>query len=350
MDVPTLVIGFVPLEGATAQKPKQLREDTYMKELFAQFDLGTLHYTSQSDWKTKVDEVNPLFIILLGHDYYATEVREYKKDAMLFTTYDAGQIFYRKAKMEEKKIKHCEMLDGISKLVQKVREDGEQEVEAVRKYAAMSFDDMYGMIKKGMLSEDKDLKQQAWDLLFGDNVKGDFIWMRTKFLADTWDHADGKGKEELMCMAMEQHVEGGVARKLDIFTDADGQQYHQYMFCHFNGYDLNYIRRIPFGQKGQDKYAYEALISEETPKNFVRVVLEAGQMREQKEKYFKEESEKVARVLREWKENPHKTMRELMVQPHEEGIEDEPMTERELGALKRFLERHNQSAYDTLFG
>lgn len=349
MGVSTLVIGFIPLKDTASKKPKQLREDAYMKELFAQFDLGDLHYSDKSSWKAKSDEINPLFIILLDNDYYATEVRAHKKDAMLFTTYDAGQIFYRKAEMEEKKIKQREVLSGISKLVQKIREDGEQEMEAVRKYAAMSFDDMYGMIKKGMLSEDKDLKQRAWDLLFGDNVKGDFIWMRMKFLADTWEHADGKGKEELMCMAMQQHVEEGMARKLDVFTDADGQQYHQYMFCHFNGYDLNYIRRIPFGQKGQDKYAYEALISEETPKNFVRVMLEAGQMRDQKEKYFKEESLKIAHVLREWKENPDKTMRELMVQPYEEGMEDHPMTERELGTLRRFLEKHDKSTYDSLF-
>lgn len=349
MGVSTLVIGFVPLEDTASKKSKQLREDAYMKELLAQFDLGDLHYSDQNGWKAKSDEINPLFIILLGNDYYATEVRAHKKDAMLFTTYDAGQIFYRKAEMEEKKIKQREVLSGVSKLVQKVREDGEQEVEAVRKYAALSFDDMYEMIKKGMLSEDKDLKQRAWGLLFGDNVKGDFIWMRMKFLADTWEHADGKGKEELMCIAMQQHVEEGMARKLDVFTDADGQQYHQYMFCHFNGYDLNYIRRIPFGEKGQDKYAYEALISEETPKNFIRVMLEAGQMRDQKEKYFKEESEKIARVLREWKENPDKTMRELMVQPYEVGAEGKPMTERELGALKRFLEKHDKTAYDSLF-
>lgn len=41
-------------------------------------------------------------------------------------------------------------------------------------------------------------------------------------------------------------------------------------------YDLNYIRRLPYGEKGQDKYSYEVLLEKsEIPTNFIRLQLEA---------------------------------------------------------------------------
>lgn len=350
MPIVTLVIGYVPLTDTAGKKPRQIRENAYMKELFAEFDFGEVHYSSLTDWKTKADEINPLFIILLGNDYYGHEVHAYKKDALLYASYDAGQIFYRKAEVGEKKAKQHKAFTEIAGLIKKAREDGEKEIESMRKFATMSYNDWYEMIKKALISDDKTLHDQAWELLFGKNVHGDFVWMRVQFLADTWEHADGKGKEELMCMAMEQHVTEGMARKLEEFTDTDGQKYHQYMFCDFQGYDLNYIRRIPFGEKGQDKYAYEALISEETPKNFVRVMLEAGEMRKRKEEYFAHEVAKMTKVLTAWKADPAKSKRELRVAAwREEDSDEDPLTERELGSLKRFLHEHDQATFETLF-
>ena len=61
---------------------------------------------------------------------------------------------------------------------------------------------------------------------------------------------------------MNQHIDNGMARKIENFTDEDGQIFHQYMFTDFYGRDINYIRRIPFGEKGQNKYAYETLKQE----------------------------------------------------------------------------------------
>lgn len=85
------------------------------------------------------------------------------------------------------------------------------------------------MIKKGIVSEDKKLHDSAWELLFGKGERhSNIVWMRMQFLAETWQKADGKGKEDLMVMTMDEYLTEDIARKMDDFTDADGQQYHQY--------------------------------------------------------------------------------------------------------------------------
>ena len=169
-----------------------------------------------------------------------------------------------------------------------------------------------------------------------------FIWMRVQLICETWDHCDGKGKEEFLCMAMDQHIDEGIARKLDDFTDVDEQKYHQYMFCDLFGCDLNYIRRIPFGTKGQDKWAYQALLDKYETPNGPKMMLEAGQMKSKKEKYFKTEVEKVTRVLQAWKDDPKKSKKELGVVPWEKSDSDEePLTDRELNSMKNFLKKYD---------
>ena len=150
---------------------------------------------------------------------------------------------------------------------------------------------------------------------------------------------------------MDQFIAEGTARKLDVFTDEDGQQYHQYMFCDFHGEDLKYIRRIPFGKKGQDNYTYEALLRKnEVPLNFVRVMLEAGQMRDVKADYFKKESEKVTKVLTAWKEDPTRSRKELGVGPCcKEHGEETPLTNVNIEHLKEFLNEHDPVAFTALF-
>lgn len=345
MIINTLIIGFVPLTEVVGKKPRAIREDEYTRELLAKFDLGEVYYANFDDWKQKADEIDPLFIILLGNDYYAQEVRSYKKDALIYKTHSASQIFYRKAETESKMIEQNEALATVSGLIKKARTDGEKEIKAMRHFAAMSFDDLYEMIRKAIISDNKKLHDQAWNLLFGKGAKGDFVWMRVKLMADLWEQADGKGKEDLMCLAMEHHVSEGTARKLDPFTDAYGQQFHQYMFCDFFGRDLNYIRRIPFGEKKQEKYAYESLLNQqEAPTNFLQVLLEANQVAEQKKKYFESESAKIAEVLKAWKTDPTKSKRDLGVIPLIEGTDQEPLTEEELNNLKGFLEKYNKGA------
>jgi len=294
MEIHTLIIGYIPLESVVGRKPREIRDDTYFKELAEGYDLGTVHYASREDWKSKVDEVNPLIILSLGGDYYAQEVQCYKDDALLYAVDAPSSVFSRKAEVEEKKAKNRKIFTEAAGMVGWIREGDKDDAAYLRKFSAMSYKQLYDLIKQGLISDNKELHDSAWNLLFGKGERHqNLIWMRINVLADVWEGADGKGKEELMCMAMDQHVENRLARKLDAFTDADGQRYHQYMFCNFFGQDLNYIRRIPFGENKQDKYAYESLLNKyETPANFIRVMLEAGQLRSQKEEFFRNNKEK----------------------------------------------------------
>lgn len=352
MQIDTLTIGYVPLADTAGKRAPQIRNDKYFTELLAEFDLGTVHFADTDSWQSKITEINPLFAVVLGGDWYAQQVKDYKSDVLLYVSHSPSQIFSRKAEIEKKKAEQLKTFAEIAGLAQKAREKGEEEIAMMRKFAAMSYKDLYGMIKQGLMSDDKKLRDSAWDLLFGEGERhSNLVWMRVNVLADVWNAADGKGREELMCMAMDQHVSNGLARKLDVFTDADGQQYHQYMFCNFFEQDINYIRRIPFGEKKQDKWAYTAMLEKyETPANFMRVMLEAGELKKQKDEYFKTEAEKVLRVLTAWKENPSLSKKELGVVPWEEEDSDEmPLTEHELTSMKNFLAKRDKAALDGLF-
>src|SRR3989344_151757 len=287
MTIDTLIVGYVPLAETAGKKPREIRDDSYFKEVFAKFDLGSLHYASSENWKLKIDEIHPLFVVCLGGELYAREIKEYKSDALLYLADPPGSVFYRKAEIKSKKEKHEKILSEIAGLIQKIRDGGEKELDAARKFAAMTYEDMYKTIIKAIIGDDEKLKKSAWELLMNNEGHKDFIWMHTQLICETWDHADGKGKEQFLCMAMDQHIENGVARKLDDFTDADGQQYHQYMFCDFFGNDLNYIRRTPFWEKGQDKWAYQATLDKYETPNGPQMMLEAGQMHLKKAEYFK---------------------------------------------------------------
>ncbi|OHA34625.1 MAG: hypothetical protein A3A22_02100 [Candidatus Taylorbacteria bacterium RIFCSPLOWO2_01_FULL_45_34b] len=350
MQLDTLIIGYVPLSDVTGKKPRELKEDKYFRELLAEFDLGTVHYADWQNWKAKIDELNPLVIISLGGEYYAEQVKEYKKDSLLYAVDDAGSVFYRKANIEEKKNKHKKIFSEIAGIIQKMRDGGEKEVAAARKYSAMSYKDMYNMLIQAIIGKDEKLRQSAWELLMNNNGHKNFVWMRAQLICETWDHADGKGKEQFLCMAMDQHIDEGIARKMDDFTDADGQQFHQYMFCDLFGCDMNYIRRIPFGTKGQDKWAYQKILDTYETPNGPQMMLESGQMRGKKSEYFKSEAEKVCRVLKAWKDDHTKSKKELGVVPWcEEDSDDDPLTERELASLKGFLKKHDLASYESLF-
>ena len=152
-------------------------------------------------------------------------------------------------------------------------------------------------------------------------------------------------------MAMNQHIDEGLAWQMEDFTDLDGQQYHQYMFRDLFDHDLNYIRRIPFGFKDQDKWAYEAILTKYGTPTGPQMMLEAGQMRSKKEEYFKEETAKVVKVLTAWKADSTASKKALGVIPWEEkDSSDDPLTERELASMKRFLNKHDQTAYEIIFG
>ena len=194
--------------------------------------------------------------------------------------------------MDKRKEEQHKTLTELEGMIQKVIEDGEEKVPSLRKFAAMSYDDMYRMIVQAIIGEDDKLRKQAWSLLNDNNAHKNFVWMRVQLICEAWDHCDGKGKEEFLCMAMNQHIDNGIARKLENFIDEEDQEFHQYMFMNFFGQDLNYIRRIPIGFKGQDKYNYTAILDKYETPNGPRMMLEAGQMKSKLEEYLNENSSK----------------------------------------------------------
>ena len=157
------------------------------------------------------------------------------------------------------------------------------------------------------------------------------------------DYSRGLGEEgkNKFISLLKLILETGVFPEPPILYE-DGQQYHQYMFCDLFGCDLNYIRRIPFGTKGQDKWAYQALLDKHETPNDPQMMLEAGQMKSKKEKYFKTEVEKVIRVLEVWKDDPKKSKKGLGVVPwKKDDSNDDPLTEQELASMKRFLKKYD---------
>ncbi len=352
MQIDTLIIGYIPLTDTTGKKAREIRDDKYFKELLSQFDIGTIHFASREDWKSKIEEIKPLIIISLGGEYYAEEVSRSKGDALLYAVEDAGSIFYRKAEIEQKKAKHQKVFGEIEEIVKKIRDGGEEELNGVRKFAGMSYSDMYKMIQKAIISDDENLRKQAWDLLWGPGEKHkDFIWMRVQLMAEVWEHAKGKTLEELMLMSMERHIDQGTARKMDNFIDEDNLEYHQYMFLDPLGNDTNHIRRLPFATKDQERYGYESLLEKnEIPTNYLRVQVEANSLRQHYDDYLAGECVKVKRVLEEWQKDQSKSKKELGVVPWNENDDvSEPLTERELASLKNFLKKNNPDSYSVLF-
>lgn len=350
MEINTLIIGYVPLTDITGKTSSQIRNNNYTKELINAFNLGTVHFANHSNWKDKVDEVNPLVIISLCGDYFTQEVKNYKGDVLLYSAHDAGTIFHRKAEIKEKKEKNLRIFKEAEKIIEGVRNKGEKEVETIRKYSAMSYNDIYDMLKKAIISDNKDLVKNAWELLNDNNAHRNFVWMRVQLLTEIWQHCDGKGREEFLCNAMSQHVDNGMAYKMDDFVDEEGQKFHQYMFTDFDGRSLDYIRRVPYGEKKQDKFAYENILTKYETPNGLQVMLEAGQMKSKKEEYIQNEVQKVYTILSKWKENSSLSKKELMVAPwNPEDSEDDSLTEREITAIKNYLKRLNNDKYQDLF-
>jgi hypothetical protein len=95
---------------------------------------------------------------------------------------------------------------------------------------------------------------------------------------------------------MSQHIDNGMARKMEDFIDEEGQRFHQYMLCDYFGNDLNYIRRIPHGFKKQEKWGYVAILEKYKTPTGPQMLLEAGEGRSKKTEYFR-------RIEEEWKDD-----------------------------------------------
>ncbi len=285
----TVIIGFTPLKDTSQAKPRQIKENEYFTKLIAEYDIGEVHYTEYENYRDILDKVNPFFIVTFNQ-VEAHSIKEYKKDAFLYVVDSPGGVFHRKATAEEKKERHRVVFKEITTLAEKIREDNEKGVAAIRKYAGMGYNEIYNMLIQMIISDNETARKQAWELLMNNNGHRDFIWMRAQLISEVWDHADGKGKEEFLCLAMNQHIDNGFASKLENFTDDSGQVFHQYMFHYINGSEANYIRRIPVGYKGQDKYEYEAILKKHETPNGVQMLLEAGQLEKKREEILEKQS------------------------------------------------------------
>lgn len=344
--VKTLVVGYVPPADTAGKKSAQLRNDAYMRDLFGRYDLGELEYAPLDGYREKLLESNPIIVITFG-EYYAKEISQLKKDIFIYVVYDAWQIFYRKSEREKRESEQDKKFEEIAGLIQKIRDDGEEEMPMTRKIAAMDYKDTYEMVIQMLISDREDLSEKAWELL--NSKDSTFVWMRAKLMCEIWEGCDGKKREEFLCHAMDQHIENGMAHKIHLFTDEDGQVFHQYMFHYVDGSDTNYIRRIPIAFKGQEKYTYQALLDKYETPNGVRLLLEAGQLKSKKDEYIKDKAAQVLRVLQTWKADPVTSKKALGVLPLIEGTDYEPLGDQELINLQSMLKAWDRPSFDLLF-
>ena len=337
MDIKTLVVGYEPPKLDTL-KSAQLKRHIYFQDTLAKFNLGELCYLSTEEAKKQIHDINPL-LVLAFDEFSAQEINNTKADNIIYVIDTPNQIFSRKAEVEEKQEKLERILSEASGLLQEVS-SGEKEEKDLRHFASLSYKDMYEMFKKALISDDEKIKKSAWDTLFGEGERhSNIIWMRAQIMAEVWQGAKGKAFEQLMVMSMERHIDQGTARKIDNFVDSDGQEYHQYMFLDPYGNDANYIRRLPFAKKDHEQFAYESLLEKnEIPTNYMRVQLEANQLRDQYDEYLQAEHDKIKAVLNKWEKDPKMSRKELGVVPTVDGDEEDPLSDREVESLKNMFE------------
>lgn len=324
----TLVVGYEP-PALDTFKGANLNKHQYFEETLASYNLGEVLFLSLEDGKKQISEINPLLVFTF-YDTYAREIKEIKKDILLYVIPTHGQIFSRKAEVEKQKDKLNKILTEAESVVSEIV-SGEKDDTELRKYGALSYKDLYDMITKAIIGDDEDLKKKAWDLLWGEGEKhSDIIWMRVQMMAECWEHSKGEQLEQLMLMSMERHIDMRLARKMDIFTDEDGQQYHQYMFLDPYGNDLKHIRRLPCATKDEDRYSYEARLEKcEIPTNFLRVQLEANQFRKECDEYLQGEYDKIQAVLDKYNDNPELSRKELGVGYADENEANKSLTNEE---------------------
>jgi len=280
MTITTLVVGYNPPELNTL-KGAQFTRHQYFQDTFAKYNFGDILFLSEDDGKKQIHDINPLLVFTF-HDTLARELKEIKRDYLLYVIPTYNQIFTRRAEVDEKKEKLNKTLTEAESMIAEVV-SGDKDGTELRKFAALTYDDMYKIITKSIIGDDEDIKKKAWDLLWDDSEKhSDIIWMRVQMMAEIWEHSKGINLEQLMLMSMERHIEQGTARKMKMFTDTDGMKHHQYMFLDPYGNDINYVRRLPCASKDQDRYGYEHQLEKlGIPTNYLRIQVEANSLRQQ---------------------------------------------------------------------
>lgn len=337
MNPKTFLVDFAP--AIWKETPSQLQRKEYVDELLKKYDLGEVIFITLAECKERGALEKP-DIIICCYEYYAREIKEVIPEAVLYVAEGVSGVFSRKAEIEEKMEKNRKIFEDAADTVQRIREATDEEREQMRKFHAMSYSELYKMIQQAIISDNEDLRKKAWDLLWGPGEKNsNIIWMRVQMMAEVWEGSKGKNLEQLMLMSMERHIDFGLARKMDNFVDADGQEYHQYMFLDPFGYDMNHIRRLPFASKDQERYSYEALLEKnEIPKNYMRVQLEANQFKKEVDDYRASEREKIHKVLETYEKDHELGRRELGVASGPE-YDETPLTENEVVYLKQLAER-----------
>jgi hypothetical protein len=325
MQPKTFLVDFAPTTWK--ETPSQLLRKEYVDELFKTYDLGEVIPCSLTECKERGPVEKP-DVIICTYRYEAQEIKTLVPEAVMYVVDGVSMVFSRKAEIEEKMEENRKIFKDAAETVQRIREATPEEREQMRKYHAMTYDETYKMIQHAIISDNEDLRKKAWDLLWGPGEKNsNIIWMRVQMMAEVWEGSKGDRLEQLMLMSMERHLDLGLVRKMDIFTDADGQQYHQYMFLDPYGNDFNHIRRLPFGTKDQDRYTYEALLEKnEIPTNYLRLQMEAVQFRKEINEYLQAECKQISLVLDKWKENPELGRKDLGVGSKPEH-EDLPLVE-----------------------
>ena len=341
MNVTTLVVGYEPPALETL-KGSQLTRHQYFQDTLARYNFGEVLFLSEDESKQQIVSLNPL-LVFVTHDTIARELKEIKSDCLLYVMPDYSQIFARKAEVEEKKEKLNKILTEAASVIEKVL-SGDEEDKDLRHFASLNYKDMYDMITKALISDDKDLKKKAWDLLWDDGPKhSDLIWMRVQMMADCWQYSKGESLEQLMLMSMERHLDMGLMRSMDVFTESDGQQYHQYMILDPYGKDTNNIRRLPFVKKDEERLAYENRLEElGIPTNFLRIQVEANSYRKQCDDYLREEIEQIQAVLDKYESDPSLTKKQLGVA----GTDTEPLLEKEADVLRQMIADNRSLIYE----
>jgi hypothetical protein len=343
MNPKTFLVDFVPT--FTKDTPSQLKRKEYVDEILSTYDLGEVVTCTLAECKERGVSEKP-DIIICTYEYEAREIKDLIPEAALYVAEGVHSVFSRKSETEEKIVKNRKIFEEASSMVKWIREATDEEREQMRKVHALSYNEMYKMIQKAIISDNEETRKQAWDLLWGPGEKhSNIIWMRVQMMAEVWEYAKGKALEELMLMSMERHLDYGLARKMENFTDEDGQEYHQYMILDPFGHDFNHIRRLPCATKDQERYAYENLLEKcELPKNYMRVQLEADQVKKLWEERRAQECEKIRCVLEEWEKDPNKSKKDLGVVPWDKDDDiNSPLTETELSSLRKFLNRNCHS-------
>ncbi len=337
MNPRTFLVDFAPTTWK--ETPSQLLRKEYVDKLFNTYDLGEKIFCTLVECKERGVAEKP-DVIICCYEYYAQEIKHLIPEAVLYVAEGVNGVFSRKSEVEEKMEKNRKIFEDAAETVQRIREATPEDREQMRSFHALSYDELYKMIQKAIVNDDEGLRKKAWDLLWGPGEKNsNIIWMRVQMMAEVWEHSKGEELEKLMLMSMERHLDMGLARKMDVFTDADGLQYHQYMFLDPYGDDFNHIRRLPFGSKGQDRYAYEALLlRNEIPINYMRVQMEAVQFRKECDEYLEGECAKIRSVLQKWEESPELGRKDLGV-ASESDKEASPLTEDEVLYLQNLEEK-----------